>query len=165
MSVGRRPPPPADLALAGSLAVLGVVELQLSYPFEGTDRPGPLPLHVAVAIASAGVLPWRRRLPLLVAPIASVLLALETFAVVLPNVYVSSVVLVVALYSLVVYAPTWRSAVVPLVVVVVSGALMGAARPGGRHGIGDQLPSLRRRRGGGRCRRPSVPLPDGVDAD
>jgi len=129
MSVGRRLPPPADLALAGSLAVLGVVELQLSYPFEGTDRPGPLPLHVAVAIASAVVLAWRRRLPLLVAPIASVLLALETFAVVLPNVYVSSVVLVVALYSLVVYAPTWRSAVVPLVVVVVSGALMGAHDP------------------------------------
>jgi len=129
MSVGRRLPARADLALAGSLAVLGVVELQLAYAFERTDRPGPLPLHLAVAVASAGVLAWRRSHPLLVAPVALSLLGLETLVVALPNVYVSSVVIVIALYSLAVYAPTWRSAVLPLAVAMAGGVLMGAHDP------------------------------------
>jgi hypothetical protein len=129
MSVGRRLPPRTDLALAASLAVLGVVELQLAYAFERTDRPGPLPRHLLVAVASAGVLAWRRSHPLLVAPIALSLLGLETFVVALPNVYVSAVVIVVALYSLAVYAPTWRSALLPLAVALAGGVIMGFHDP------------------------------------
>jgi signal transduction histidine kinase len=129
MSVGRRHPPRTDVALAASLAVLGVVELQLSYAFELTDRPGPLPLHLAVAVASAASLAWRRSHPLLVAPIALCLLGLETFVVALPNVYVSAVVIVIAVYSLAVYAPTWRSALLPLAVAIGGGLVMGAHDP------------------------------------
>ena len=129
MSVGRRLPPRTDLALAASLAVLGVVELQLDYAFERTDRPGPLLLHVLIAVASAGVLAWRRSHPLLVAPVVQSLLALEAFVVVMPNVYVPIVVLLVALYSLAVYAPTWRSAVLPVMVVLAGGVVVGAHDP------------------------------------
>ena len=129
MSVGRRLPPRADIALAASLAVLGVAELQLPYAFERTDGPGPTPLHLLVAVASAGVLAWRRSHPLLVAPIALSLLGLETLVVALPNVYVGPVVIVVAVYSLAVYAPTWRSALLPLAVVLAGGVVMGVQDP------------------------------------
>src|SRR3954470_21970567 len=125
MSVGRRLPPRTDIALAGSLAVLGVAELQLPYVFEGASGPGPLPLHLAVAVASAGALAWRRIHPLLVAPLALSLLGLETLVVALPNGYVAPVVIVIALYSLVVYAPTWRSAVPPLAVALAGGVVLG----------------------------------------
>jgi signal transduction histidine kinase len=129
MSVGRRLPPRTDLALAASLAVLGVVELQLPYAFEGADRPGPLPLHLAVAVASGGALAWRRLHPLLVAPIALSLLGLETFVVALPNGYIAAVVIVIALYSLAVYARTWRSALLPLAIALAGGVVIGAHDP------------------------------------
>ena len=125
MSVGRRLPPRTDLALAASLAVLGAVELQLPYAFEGTGRPGPLPLHVAVAVVSAGALAWRRTYPLLVAPVVLSLLGLETFVVALPNVYIAPLVIVIAMYSLAVYAPSWRSALLPLAVTLAGGVAMG----------------------------------------
>jgi|tagenome__1003787_1003787.scaffolds.fasta_scaffold20944118_2 signal transduction histidine kinase len=129
MSVGRRLPPRADLALAAALAVLGVVELQLAYAFERAAGPGPRPLHVLIAVASAGALAWRRSHPLLVAPIALLLLGLETFVVALPNVYVSAVVIVIAVYSLAVYAPTWQSILLPLALVLAGGLMMGAHDP------------------------------------
>jgi signal transduction histidine kinase len=126
MSVGRRLPPNADIALAASLAVLGVVELALPYAFERTTRPGPLALHIAVAVAIAGLLIWRRTHPLLVAPAVESLLVLESLVVVLPNVYVAAVVQIVALYSLAVYAPGWRSAAVPLAITLAGSAFVGS---------------------------------------
>jgi signal transduction histidine kinase len=118
-----------DIALAASLAVLGVVELGLPYAFEHTGRPGPLPLHVAVAVAAAGLFAWRRTYPLLVAPIVESLLVLEAVVVGLPNTYVAAVVQIVVLYSLAVYAPTWRSTLLPLAIALACGAFVGAQDP------------------------------------
>jgi signal transduction histidine kinase len=129
MSVARRLPPPADIALAASLAVLGVLELQLPYAFERTTGPGPLPLHLAVSVAIAASLMWRRSHPLLVAPVVEALLVLETLVAGLPNVYVSAVVQIVAYYSLAVYAPSWRSTAVPVAVALAAGVVVGVRDP------------------------------------
>jgi signal transduction histidine kinase len=126
MSVGQRLSLPADIALAASLAVLGAVELALPYAFERTTRPGPIPLHFAIAVAVAGLLIWRRTHPLLVAPAVELLLVAESLVVALPNVYVAAAVQIVALHSLAVYAPTWRSTVVPLAITLAAVAFVGS---------------------------------------
>ena len=109
MSAVRRLPSPADLALAATLAALGVVELHLDYAFEQTSEPGPVLLHYVVAVAVGGALAWRRTHPLVVAPFVQVLLGLQAVFVAPPNMYVYSIVLVIAIFSLAAYAPTWRS--------------------------------------------------------
>jgi signal transduction histidine kinase len=129
MSVPGRLPPRADVALAASLAVLGVVELRLGYAFERTDRPGPVSLHVAVAVGIAAALAWRRSHPLVVAPAVQALLVVQALVVAVPNVYTSALALIIALYSLAAYAPSWRSTVVPLAAVLAGGVVVGAHDP------------------------------------
>jgi signal transduction histidine kinase len=129
MSVDRRLLPSADVALAASLAVLGVVELELPYAFEGTGETGPLPVHVLVACAIAASLMWRRSSPLLVAPIVQSLLVLEVLVAVQPNVFSSAVVVIVAMYSLVAYGPSWRATLLPGAVTVAGSAFVGAHDP------------------------------------
>jgi signal transduction histidine kinase len=130
MSVDRRLLPSADAALAAALAVLGVVELELPYPLEGTGLTGPLPVHVLVAVAIGAALMWRRSHPLLVAPAVQSLLVLEVLVTVQPNLFSSAVVLIVAMYSLVAYAPSWRSMLLPGAVTLAGGAFVGAHDPG-----------------------------------
>ena len=129
MSVDRRLLPSADVALAAALAVLGVVELELPYAFEGTGETGPLPVHVLVAVAIGAALMWRRSSPLLVAPVVQALLVLEVLVTVQPNVFSAAVVLIVAMYSLVAYAPGWRAALLPGAVTVAGSAFVGAHDP------------------------------------
>ena len=82
-------------------------------------------LHYVVAVAVGGALAWRRTHPLVVAPFVQVLLGLQAVFVAPPNMYVYSIVLVIAIFSLAAYAPTWRSIAIPALVVAGFGILQG----------------------------------------
>ncbi len=129
MNAARRLPSRADFAVAVTLAALGVVELHFDYAFERTSEPGPVLLHYVVAIAIGGALAWRRTHPLIVAPFVQVLLGLQAVFVALPNMYVPTIVLVIAIFSLAAYAPRLRQIAIPALVVAGFGILQSSLDP------------------------------------
>jgi signal transduction histidine kinase len=125
----RRRPSLADLAIAATLAALGVVELHFDYAFDRSSEPGPVLLHYVVGVAIGGALAWRRTYPLIVAPFVQVLLGLQALFVALPNMYVPVIVLVIAIFSLAAYAPRLRQIAIPALVVTGFGILQGSLDP------------------------------------
>jgi len=117
-----------DTGLAVVFAALGVAELGTSYAFE-RDGPGPVALHFVTATLIGLALAWRRLLPLVVAPIIQAALAVQVSMVAFPNLYSPIAVLIVAVFSMVVYAPTLRAAVIPALLVVAGGIVMGLFEP------------------------------------
>jgi signal transduction histidine kinase len=119
----------SDVLLAGTLAVVAAVELTTGYAFERTDEPGPLPLHFVIAVAAASALAWRRLLPLYVAPGVMLLYAVQPMLVALPNLYVPLVVHLIAVYSLAVYAASWRGIALASGVVAAFAVVLGGQEP------------------------------------
>jgi signal transduction histidine kinase len=119
----------SDVFLAGTLAVVAVVELTTGYAFERTDEAGPLPLHFVIAVAATSALAWRRVIPLYVAPVVMLLYAVQPLLVALPNLYVPLVVHLIAVYSLVVYAAGWRGISLAAAVVAAFAVLLGLQDP------------------------------------
>jgi len=126
--VTRLRPSLTDTGLAVVFAALGVAELGTSYAFE-RDGPGPVALHFVTATLIGLALAWRRLLPLVVAPIIQAALAVQVSMVAFPNLYSPIAVLIVAVFSMVVYAPTLRAAVIPALLVVAGGIVMGLFEP------------------------------------
>jgi signal transduction histidine kinase len=112
MSGVARTPSRSDLVLAAVLTVLSTAELYTSYAFERVPADAPSPLHLVIAVIIGSALAWRRVLPLLIAPAVLTLISLQATVVDQPNVYGEVIVSVVTLYSLAVYAPTVRAALV-----------------------------------------------------
>jgi signal transduction histidine kinase len=117
-----------DAGLAFVLAALGVAELRTSYAFE-IEGPGPVALHYVTAVVVGLALAWRRLLPLVVAPAIQALFVVQVSLVAFPNEYTPIAVLVIAVFSMVVYAPTARSTVGPTLLVVAGGIVMGMQEP------------------------------------
>ncbi len=129
MSAVLRAPSRSDVALSSVLTTLSVAELFTTYAFERTTASGPASVHLAVVGFVGASLTWRRVLPLLVAPFVFALLAFQPLVVVQPNTYGEVLISIIALYSLAVYAPSWRSATVPGFATAVLAVLLGLQDP------------------------------------
>ena len=118
-----------DVGLAAALAVFSVVELYFGYAFERTSVDHPSALHLAVAVLAASSLAWRRVYPLVVAPFVAALVALQAHVTTPPNMYGESLVGIIAVYSLAVYAPTWRRAIASAALTTALFYVQGLADP------------------------------------
>ena len=110
MSGVLRAPPRSDVILSVALTGLCVAELYTDYAFERTSVTGPSGFHLLVALTVGLSLVWRRVHPLLVAPFVGLVLAIQSVAVIRPNVYGEVIVVLLVLYGLTAYASSWRSA-------------------------------------------------------
>jgi signal transduction histidine kinase len=127
-------PTRSDLALAATLTLVSLIELQLSYAFERTTEPGPTWVHVVATCIAGGALVWRRVHPLWAAPILKVALVAQPVLSATPNTYGPVFMQLVAVYSLTAYARNLRSALLPGAVVAALGVLSGFYDPDDRWG-------------------------------
>jgi signal transduction histidine kinase len=125
MAMGDQRPARSDIALAAGMAIVANLELLAPYAFEREPVSAPSAVHFAFASVMGVLLVWRRIFPLLVAPAVWALVVLQAFTTVQPNVYGEILIAILALYSLVVYAPTLRAAFAPAVVSLVCAAVLG----------------------------------------
>jgi len=114
-------PPPLDIAIAVGLGVAEVAEAAIEFVPARWN-----PLALTVLVVSAGALAWRRSAPALVAILSGAGLAAPGVFGASTETLSSSLVLVVGTYSLAVYAPSWRSWPVPLVLLVAAVSFRSA---------------------------------------
>ena len=125
-----RLPPRGDVALAVWLGIATMLELQTSWVFEDhLEVPGPGAWHYGMVVAMACALAFRRVYPLVAVPAVLVFYTAGQYVVVLPNSFGLSVMVIVAVYSVALYARTQRAAVSVGLAMVLLGAWQGFADP------------------------------------
>jgi signal transduction histidine kinase len=116
------------VVLSVVMTAVCVAELFTGYAFEGTSASAPSPVNVAVAVVVGASLAWRRRHPLVVAPVVGLVLAAQAAFATRPNVYGEIIVLLLVLFGLTAYASSWRSALVSALVSMALGVLVSVSQ-------------------------------------